>query len=201
MQVSFVPKAGRREYWEIHVEGERWRDVHRTIFGAKPLFPSVSAADDLQAIFDAYEYRRVKSYVLWRLSKQSYHSEHLSKQLRERLVQEKTIQVVLKGLQDAGYLDDDIWLKSFLRSQQKRYGLPMILSKLRIKGLSSETLQQIDVDWGEPEEELQAIRHLLQTRYHKKDLADYKTRQKVIAALMRKGFSYEKVKDAMNLSH
>ena len=97
---------------------------------------------DFQAVFDGYEYRRVKNYVLWRLSKQSYHSEQLSKLLRERLVQDKTIHHVITELQDAGYLDDEMWLKVFLRSQQKRYGLPLILSKLRAKGLSTHTLQK-----------------------------------------------------------
>ena len=43
MQVSFVPKEGRRERWEIFVEGEKMEEVHRTIFGAKPLFPPISS--------------------------------------------------------------------------------------------------------------------------------------------------------------
>lgn len=197
MKVSFVPKEGRRELWQILVDDEDWRDVHRTIFGAKPLFPPLAPGSDFRAIFDGYEHRRVKNYVLWRLSKQSYHSEQLSKMLRERLVQEKTIHSVLKELQESGYLDDEAWLKAFVRSQQKRYGLPLILSKLRMKGLSAQTLQHLSEDRSNPEDELDAIRHLLQTRYRLKDLADYKTRQKVFASLVRKGFSFDQVKAAL----
>ena len=197
MKVSFVPKEGRRERWQIIVDGEEWREVHRTIFGAKPVFPPLSQDSDFQAIFDGYEHRRVKNYVLWRLSKQSYHSEQMSKMLRERLVQERTIDSVLKELQESGYLDDEAWLKAFVRSQQKRYGLPIILSKLRMKGLSVGTLQHLSEDRGNPEGELEAIRHLLQTRYRLKDLTDYKIRQKVFASLVRKGFSFDQVKAAI----
>ena len=197
MQVSFVPKEGRRERWEIFVEE---KDGGKFIGQSSVLnrFSLHFSWFRFSAVFDGYEYRRVKNYVLWRLSKQSYHSEQLSKLLRERLVQEKTIHYVLKEFQDAGYINDDAWLKAFLRSQQKRSGLPVILSKLRVKGLSSHTLQNIDESWNDAEEELRAIQHLMQTRYRLKNLTDYKTRQKVFASLMRKGFAYEQVKAALN---
>ena len=198
MKVVFVPKQGRKEQWEIFVEGERWKDVHRTIFGAKPLFPPV-VSGALQSIFDEYEYRRVKQYVLWRLSKQSYHSEHLSRLLSERLVQQKTRDRVLKEFQDAGYLDDDAWLKAFLNSQKKKCGLHLILSKLRKKGFSSHTLQKISENWADEADDLQAIGHLLNTRYRLKDLKDYKIRQRVFAALVRKGFSFENIREAFSI--
>ena len=74
------------------------------------------------------------------LALQSYHSEHLAKILRDRLVQSKTIDRLLDEFKAAGYLDDEAWLESFKRIQQKRYSLPLILTKLQAKGLSKETL-------------------------------------------------------------
>lgn len=73
----------------------------------------------------------------------------------------------------------------------------MILSKLRQKGLSPQTLSHIEPSLS-PTEEFNAIQHLLETRYRSKDLKDRKTRQKVFAALMRKGFSYEQVSHALH---
>lgn len=197
MQVHFVVKEGLRERYEIIIDGEKWRDVHRTVFGAKPRFPTIPIGSDVETLFDEYEYRRTKNYALWRLSKQSYHSEQLSKMLRERLVQEKTIHRVLTELQEAGFLNDEAWLNAFINSQQKRYGLPIILSKLRLKGISRQTIQQLSENCKDPDEEMRAIQHLLQTRYRSKDLKDYKTRQKVFAALMRKGFTIDQIKLAL----
>lgn len=196
MKVIFQHKKSNKDYWEILIDGEKWREVHRAIFGRKPSFPSISK-DGLSSTFDELEYRRVKNYVLWRLSKQSYHSEQLARLLQERLVQNCTIGRVLQEYKEKGFLNDEAWLQSFMQSQQKRYSLRFILNKLRAKGLSLETIQQLAKEWNNPKEELHAIRHLLKTRYHLKDLTQYKTRQKVIVALMRKGYTFEQVQAAL----
>lgn len=197
MEVVFRSKEGNRDRWEIWLDGEKWREVHCVIFGRKPAFPALSSADELQPVFDAFEHRRVKGYVLWRLSTQSYHSEQLAKLLRDRLVQDKTIERVLQEYRNMGFLDDESWLQSFMRTQQKRYSLRFILNKLYAKGLSSETIQRLAQEWKNPEEELQVIQHLLNTRYRTKDLTQYKSRQKVIAALVRKGYSFDQVQMAL----
>ena len=195
--MTFKLKEGNKDRWEILIDGKKWREVHRAIFGKKPVFPPLYSENDYQAIFDDFEFRRVKGYVLWRLSTQSYHSEQLVKLLRERLVQNKTIDRVLQEYKKMGFLDDESWLQSFILNQQRRYSLRFILSKLNAKGLSSDTLQRLATEWKKPEEELQAIQHLLQTRYRSKDLSNYQTKQKVIAALMRKGFEFDQVQTAI----
>lgn len=197
MQVTFRLKEGNRDRWEILVDGEKWREVHRAIFGRKPFFPPISTETDLQHLFEAFEYRRVKGYILWRLSTQSYHSEQLAKLLRDRLVQDRTIDKVIQEYREMGFLDDESWLQSFMRAQQKRYSLRFILNKLHAKGLSSETIQRLANEWKNPDEELQSIQHLIKTRYRSKDLKDYKSRQKVIASLARKGYAFDQIQAAL----
>ncbi len=197
MKISWKVKPGNPHYWEIWVEEEKWREGHRSIFGRKPAFPSCSSPEELPAVFDAFEYRRVKGYVLWRLSQQSYHSEQLRKLLQGRFVQPPTIEKVIQELKGSGYLDDRAWLQGFMRGQERRYGLPLILLKLRAKGLSSSTLQTLAAEWErDPQQEIEAIQHLLKTRYRSKDLTQYKEKQKVVAALLRKGYSFEQIHQA-----
>lgn len=152
--VLFRQKEGRQEHWEIFLNGEKWREVHRTIFGRAPKFPPVSADDSIQSVFDRMEYARVKKYVLWRLSAHAYHSEQLKRSLRERLVQEHTIAKVLKEFQNLSLLDDEAWLQSFIRVHQKRYSHRFISSKLYAKGIPKETIQRLEEEWRNPEEEL-----------------------------------------------
>lgn len=184
MEALFIRKS--RDRWEIVIDGECWKEVHPTIFGKKPHFPPFKP-DNLQEIFDAYETRRVKSYLLWLLSRQNYHSDQLKKTLREKLVQQKTIDEALDNLQKGGYLDDEAWLKSFIQTQKKRVGLPLIRAKLKAKGI------KVNMDEFEFEDDADAIKYLLETRYRSKDLSDFKIRQKVIASLMRKGFKYSSI--------
>ncbi len=197
MEVTIQPKAGYQERWEIFIDGEKWREVHRSVFGRHPRFPSVNTWQEWQNVFDLTEYQRVRNYVIWRLSAQSYHSEQLGQLLRDRLVQRQTIERVLEEFKASGYLNDEVWIQAFMRSQQKRYSLRLILSKLQAKGFSSETIQRLALEWKNPEEEQQAIQHLLDTRYRSKDLSQYKERQKVMAALLRKGYAFDQVQMAL----
>ncbi len=80
-----------------------------------------------------------------------------------------------------------------MRSHQKRYSLRVILNKLRLKGLKNETVKEIADVWQQPEEELQALQYLITGHYRSKNYHDFKERQKIIAALMRKGFQYDQI--------
>jgi regulatory protein len=198
LKVIWQPNRENANHWEIWIEGEKWREVHRAIFGRHPSFPSISSWEELPALFEAFEYRRVKGYLLWRLSTQSYHSELLAKLLRERLVSPQTIERVLNEFAAMGYLDDAAWMQRFMQTQKKRYGVPLILSKLCAKGFSQETIRQLTVEWKEEgEDTIEAIQHLLQTRYRSKDLTHYKEKQQVIAALLRKGYSFDQIRQAL----
>lgn len=195
--ISFRSNERDKERWQILKDGEVWREVHRSIFGRKPVFPSLSVDRDCGLVFDHYEYQKVKAYIFRRLTKQSYHSEQLAKLLRERLVQDKTIDRVICEFKLLHILDDEAWLQNFMSSQQKRYSLRAMLLKLKSKGLSSNTLKQLAIEWNRPEKELEAIQRLLQTRYRSKDLSQYHIKQKVIAALLRKGYAFDQVKAAL----
>lgn len=197
MEVIFRVKEGNRDRWEILIDGQEWLEVHRTIFGRHPVFPSFSNDTDLVSLFNVYEYRRVRAYVLWRLSSQSYHSQQLIKVLHDRLVQSQTIERVIDEFRNMGFLDDESWLENFIRSRQKRYSLRYILNKLQSKGISSEIIQRLASEWNDPNEELEVVRHLIKTRYRSKDLSDFKTRQKVIASLARKGYPFDQIQAAI----
>lgn len=197
LHVTFQPKEGNQTLWEVFVEGEKWREVHRSIFGRKPRLTSVSNEKELESAFDLYEYGRVKGYVLWRLSKQSFHSEQLRKQLRDKIVQDSTIAQVIEEFKRLSLLDDEAWIQGFARAQRKRYGLRHAQQKLQAKGFSRETIEKLTDYWEEGGEEDGVIDQLLKSRYRTKNLSDPKERQKVIASLMRKGFLYSQIQAAL----
>ncbi len=189
MDITFKQSDRYKDRWDIFVAEEKWGEGHHSIFGKRP---------KCQTSFDEYEWQRVKSYVVWRLSSQSYHSEQLAQLLRKRLVQEKTIGRVLDEFIASGILNDQAWMENYISQQLRRSSLRLILSKLRFKGFSKETLEQAAMDWSNPEEEDEALSRLLQTKYRKKNLKDYKEKQKVMASLLRKGYSFEQVNQALN---
>lgn len=202
MKIEVKPHQSRKELFTIYIEDEPWREIHSTIFGKHPKFSSAQNEEEWEKFFHSYEYKRVKGYVTWRLSSQSYHSEQLKKLLRDRLVPEHLIQQMIEEHKKTGALDDDLWVERYLQQQQKKYGLKHILQKLKAKGFSREALDKMaEYNYDHDQiQEFEVIKKLLTSRYRSKDLSQYKEKQKVIASLMRKGFSYEHIKEAISCS-
>lgn len=204
LDIRFLIKEGTKNIYEIVVEGEVWKTVHTTIFGKNPLFPPIKNTEEwleeIQETFDSLEEKRVKSYLLWRLSCQNYHSDQLRKLLVERLVQPKTIDKSLNNLVSLGMIDDQAWLDCFIRVHKKRMGLRMILAKLKSKGISEESLENISSNTNEDDQqqEIDSIVSRLHTKFRGKDLSTGKERQKAIAFFLRKGYDLYRIKQALN---
>lgn len=127
------------------------------------------------------------SYALWRLSRQSYLTRNLDKLLERKGAEADVRKAVIEKLTRLKYLDDEAWAASFIRIKQSQaQGPKKIALLLRSKGLKPpENLGEVDQE--------EQIKHLLKTRYSRRDLSDVKERQKVIAALFRRGFSWESI--------
>jgi regulatory protein len=198
VKIELQPNLAKRELRTILIDGEPWKEIHTTIFGKRSKLPkSIDSMEEWHAQFEALEYRQAKNYALWRLSMQSYYSRHLAKLMRERLVSFPIIERVLKECLSSGYLNDEAWLDSFMRVQTRRYSLRAIAVKLQTKGVPPDVAEELLEKWRNPEGEREVIRRLLQTRYRSRDLADYKEKQKVMAALARKGYGFELIQSVL----
>lgn len=198
MKISYKPSEKKNDVLTLLIDGEPWKDVHIVIFGRRPKLPKEAASlKEWQEMWELLEYQRVKNYALRRLSVQGYHSFLLKKLLLERLVQPILAQKIIEELSALGYLDDQAWLESFMRSQLKRYGVRAIMAKLQAKGFSSEYVQKIAQQWRNPIDEQQTIERLLQTRYRSKDIKQFKDKQKIIASLLRKGYPFDSIQAAL----
>jgi regulatory protein len=199
LKMECIAKEGQKDTFTLFVDMQPWRDIHTTIFGRKPRFPKCATLNEWEAQFQELEYRAAKQYALRRLSVKSYLISELHKSLEDRFISEKNIQRVIQDCVNFGFLNDQKWLEGFVRTQLgRRLGPQAIMMKLRAKGFSQEqaheALSQLDTREGQQER----IQHLLSTRYRKRDLSDYSTRQKVIASLIRKGYSFSEIKAAMS---
>jgi regulatory protein len=188
-----IPKQGRKELLSILIDGEEWKTIHTAIFGKNPSFPLCSSEMEWKQLFEKIESERVKNYALRRLSAQNYHSAQLTKLLKERLVTNAVIAKTIREFQAKGYLNDQDWIRSFVRSQRKRLGLSAILKKLYAKGVSSEEIQQVKETYQNSEEDYLNIQNLIKTKYRSKNIKLPKERQKIIASLVRKGFNFDQI--------
>lgn len=141
---------------------------------------------------------QVKAFVYKKLSQRGYSSHELKKLLLKQLVTEDLIDSVLLECENAGYINDESYLENFIRAGQlKKWGPEHIIQKLMLKGFDRETIRLKLHVHDSPNERIARINILLKTRYKTRDFTVFKERQKVIASLIRKGFSFEDIQASL----
>jgi regulatory protein len=189
----------QRPFFEILLEGELLRRAHPSILKPAEIPQECLSSEELEEQLRALEVRGAKRYVLRRLAKQPLASTELAQLLAKRCVSSTTIEKVLTECQNAGYLDDEIWLQGYVKGcLSRKLGPRAIAEKLRVKGIPVPRIKAIlEVEATLPKQS-EGIRRLLTTRYRSRDLTQYKERQKVIAALLRKGYALDLIQACLN---
>lgn len=123
------------------------------------------------------------------------------KEIRDALVKnaypEHTVERVLTRLDEAGYVDDADFAGHWASSRtSKGIGARRIRMELRQKGVEAsvieETLSAMNTD-----EQLSGACKIARRAANGKDLSLRTDRQKVMAALMRRGFDYDTARQAL----
>lgn len=197
MKISCCASTEQPQRISLLIDGEPWRDVHPAIFGSKP---KLLGADlkECKEKFDELEYKGAKRFMLKRLSLKSYYSGELESALSERLVSPSTTAKVIDEFTQLGYLNDCEWIKStILRLQRQKCGPRAIAMKLYAKGIDKETARAAIESYCDDAAQQENIHRLLASRYRSRNLADPKEKQKVVAALMRKGYALNQIFEAL----
>ena len=122
----------------------------------------------------------------------------LVKKLRER-VPEETAEAAADRMEELGYLDDADYAARYASDlyHLKRKSLSHIRQALRLRGIDSEIMEQVLEPYEEEDEQGQILR-VIEKKYRRRLEEDWeKNRPKVVAALMRLGFSYGDIKQAL----
>lgn len=202
MKISCSPNPELKSVMTIFCDGSPWRDVHTTVFGRRPVLPQgCESLIEFSEQFSIIECRQAKNYAIRRLSLQGMLSTALARALKDRLVSEKAIREAICELTDLGFINDEEWAASFVRSQNnKKVGPRAIAQKLAHKGIRGERLEQaLEKSW-DPEEQKMLIKSLLKSKYAKRNLSDFKEKQKVVASLIRRGFDMNIIFNCLNYS-
>jgi regulatory protein len=188
MKISLV--ILRNKTLEIYLDEELRGTAHQEILGRNPSFPRpISSLTEFEEALALMLYQGAKRYALKRLAMRAFSSYEMRERLLDRLVPEGISQRVIEECQQLGYINDQEWTESFLRSRsQSSYGPYRLASKLRHKGVPLEQIEEILEPLKNAETQQEAIAALIHRRYYSFDLKDPKQRGKVIQSLQRRGF-------------
>lgn len=151
--------------------------------------------EDLKDLIFESNYRRAKSRAIWYLDR----SDHTEKALYEKLLRggfpQRESAKVIARLKEVGLLDDRRYAENYAnRLIDNNISKREALQKMLLKGvpydMAKSVLQETETD------ELLQIKNIIEKKYRAKLTLENGV-QKVYAALVRKGFSYDAVKTAL----
>lgn len=151
--------------------------------------------EDLKDLIFESNYRRAKSRAIWYLDR----SDHTEKALYEKLLRggfpQRESEKVIARLKEVGLLDDRRYAENYANrlidnNVSKREALQKMLLKGVPYDMAKSVLEETETD------ELSQIKNIIEKKYRTKLTLENGV-QKVYAALVRKGFSYDAVKTAL----
>ena len=142
------------------------------------------------------EYERARKRAMYLLGNRPYSTAAL----REKLLNsysEKTADRVIKDMTRYGFLNDEDYAKRLASSiiNGKKYGVHRAKAEMRRKGVPDELIEQALSEYSR-EDLTDNLTELVRKKYSDK-ISDRAERQKVIAALARRGYGFGEIKTAI----
>ncbi len=150
--------------------------------------------EEWQELTDKINYRKAVNKCYDLLSRRDHSVKELKTKLL-RTVDEENAQKAIERMLELGYLDDEKYAAALLNHlvNNKNLSAAFIRQEMYKRGISSEIITKLLSDTEI--DNVSSIRELILGKYKSKLTAE-NGREKVIAALMRKGFTYSDIRTA-----
>ncbi len=188
-------KKGKQDKIHISVDGEYSFTVDEAYFLSMEIWNGKEVdSDELDEIREVANIRRAYNYAVSLLSRR----DHSEKELRDKLSLKgyrKGTDEAIDKLRDSGYVSDERFARLYVRELQtfKKYGKRRIEQELYRKGIDREIIREVldETDFDEDE-----LVNLIERKYSRY-LGDEKGIQKTMNSLLRMGYSYGEIRDAL----
>lgn len=144
--------------------------------------------------------KRAKLYAMHLLTDMDRTELQLCIKLRQALYTDDIVEGAVSYVKSFGYIDDTGYAKRYISGRQHSKSRKEIYAALIKKGVSPEIIESAMESCYEEEEELAAVRRLIQKRRYCAKTATEADRQKLYRYLAGKGFGYDKIKRAIESS-
>ena len=184
--------------YNIFVEGEYALTADIEIIAQMGLKAGKQVSrEDLDEIRRRGDSRRAHERALYLLSFRAHSRKELSDKLLKNY-DEQTVEEILDRLTAAGLLDDAAYAELRARDliERKDYGEKRVRQELRMRGIDGDIIDKV-LQNCEKEDTQDRLQSLIETKYRRK-LLEPRGRERVTAALLRRGYAYEEIRRALN---
>ena len=155
----------------------------------------ISDADFLEITSDLLPKRATKR-AMNLLQKRDYTEKQLRDKLAEGLYPDRSIDAAIEYVRSYHYIDDERYIRDYISYHMTDKSRNRIVQDLMGKGISKDVLLPVmDELYEESSEnpEDSQIQRLLEKKHFSPDM-DYNDKQKIIAFLLRRGFSLDSIR-------
>ena len=153
--------------------------------------------EEWEELVSAVNYRKAFNKCADYLSRRSHSEKELLDKVIKGGVDRESAVKAIERFKELGYINDRDFAFEYTEYllNSKRYSLNRVKQELYYKGISKDIISEV-ID-GIETDQAQTVINIINKSYVRK-LNEEGGREKVIAALMRRGFSYSDIKEAFN---
>ena len=188
-------KKGKQDKIHISVDGEYSFTVDETYFLSMGIWNGKDVdSDELEEIKQTVSVRRAYNYAVNLLSRRDHSERELMTKLTQKGYSDGAEEAIRK-LRDGGYVSDERFARLYVRELQtfKKYGKRRIEQELYRKGVDREIISEVLEETDFDESDLVSLIERKYGRY----LGDEKGIAKTINGLLRMGYSYGEIRNAL----
>lgn len=143
--------------------------------------------------------KRIKLRALHLLNVSDRTEADLRNKLRQSHYPEDLIEEAVAYVKRFGYINDERYVQMYVLNRKEKKSRREIYAALLQKGIPGEQIDEAFESCYDQEDALEAIRTLLSKKGYRPDM-DENQKQKLYGYLARKGFGYEEIRRAMEIS-
>lgn len=189
--------------YRIALEDEQTLWLHGDLLAAEHLkVGQPLSEDDIAYLQEQAALHRTYEYALYCLDRRSYSCKELADKLMSaKNPVESAVTQTIEKLVRLGFLDDARYAAELARTyiESRHYGLRKAAFEMKRRGLSRELIEDALAAYSEDEQIAEQLSELIAKKYARylTDENDRKSIEKVTAALVRRGFDYADIRDAI----
>ncbi len=198
--MKITAKQGKGTKIHISIDGEYLLTVDEDFWFSSGYVSGDEIDDgDLAAFKEAAGSRLAFNSAMFSLDMRD-HSEKEIRQKLSRKYDAHSVDTAVEKLVDLGLVNDRRYAELLTRElfERKKYGKNRVRSELFRKGIDSDIVNEVLEAYEEENEpdNVEKIVDIIRKKYYNK-LIDEKSRQKAVAALVRLGYSFSDIRQAM----
>ena len=198
--MKITAKQGKGTEIHISIDGEYLLKVDEDFWFSSGYVSGDEIDDgDLAAFKEAAGSRLAFNSAMFSLDMR----DHSEKEIRQKLMRkfdERSVDSAVEKLIGLGLINDRRYAELLTRElfERKKYGKNRVRSELFRRGIASDIVSEVIESYEEENDSdnVEKIVDIIRKKYYNK-LVDEKSRQKVVAALVRLGYSFSDIRQAM----